>query len=353
MQIAVMDDYQDAFGTLNAASKLSGQQVNVFHAAPAGEDKLVESLKDTEAVILLQQRTPMPRKVIERLPKLKLISQTGRNTAHIDLAACKERGIVVSAGGAGGPNATAELAWGLILSAARHIPAEVQALKEGRWQTTLGTGLANKTLGVYAYGRIGSLVAAVGKAFGMRVVCWGREGSLGKAREAGFEAAASRDAFFSEADVVSLHLPLKAETRGIVKAADLARMKPTAILVNTSRAAIIEQGALVAALQTGRPGMAGVDVYEVEPVLNGNHPLLKLSNASAPRISATSKEAPTRRSTRLPSIRSWHSRLESRLTSSKADVAFDRHACLCARADLARGAAPAGASASIAPWASA
>jgi D-3-phosphoglycerate dehydrogenase len=279
MQIAVLDDYQDAFRTLNCASKLDGQQVKVFHAPAESDDALVDMLKDAEAVILIQQRTAMPRKIIERLPNLKMLSQTGRNTAHIDLAACKERGIVVSAGGGGGPNATAELAWGLVLSCARHIPDEVQALKEGRWQTTLGTGLAKKTLGVYAFGRIGSLVAAYGKAFGMRVVCWGREGSLGKAREAGFEAAASREAFFSDADVVSLHLPLKAETRGIVTAADLARMKPESILVNTSRAGIIEAGALAAALKKGRPGMAGVDVYESEPVLNGDHPLLKLSNA--------------------------------------------------------------------------
>jgi D-3-phosphoglycerate dehydrogenase len=279
MQIAVLDDYQDAFRTLNCASKLDGQQVKVFHAPAESDDALVDMLKDAEAVILIQQRTAMPRKIIERLPNLKMLSQTGRNTAHIDLAACKERGIVVSAGGGGGPNATAELAWGLVLSCVRHIPDEVQALKEGRWQTTLGTGLAKKTLGVYAFGRIGSLVAAYGKAFGMRVVCWGREGSLGKAREAGFEAAASREAFFSDADVVSLHLPLKAETRGIVTAADLARMKPESILVNTSRAGIIEAGALAAALKKGRPGMAGVDVYESEPVLNGDHPLLKLSNA--------------------------------------------------------------------------
>jgi D-3-phosphoglycerate dehydrogenase len=279
MQIAVLDDYQDAFRTLNCASKLDGQQVKVFHAPAESDDALVDMLKDAEAVILIQQRTAMPRKIIERLPNLKMLSQTCRNTAHIDLAACKERGIVVSAGGGGGPNATAELAWGLVLSCVRHIPDEVQALKEGRWQTTLGTGLAKKTLGVYAFGRIGSLVAAYGKAFGMRVVCWGREGSLGKAREAGFEAAASREAFFSDADVVSLHLPLKAETRGIVTAADLARMKPESILVNTSRAGIIEAGALAAALKKGRPGMAGVDVYESEPVLNGDHPLLKLSNA--------------------------------------------------------------------------
>ena len=175
-----------------------------------------------------------------------MISQTGRNTAHIDIAACKERGIVVSAGGGGSPNATAEMAWGLILSAARHIPAEVQAMKEGRWQMSLGTGLAGKDARRLCLWQHRQYCGRVGKAFGMRVVCWGRDGSLG-AREAGFEAAESRDAFFSDADVVSLHMPLNKETRGIVTAADLARMKPESILVNTSRADIIEAGTLAAA----------------------------------------------------------------------------------------------------------
>ncbi len=278
MRIAVIDDYQNAFNTLAAAAKLKGHDVKVFHDPARSEQALIDMLKGAEAVVLLQQRTAMPRKVIEALPDLKMISQTGRNTAHIDTAACKERGIVVSAGGGGTPNATAELTWGLILSVARSIPAEVQAMKEGKWQIALGTGLAGKTLGVYAFGKIGSIVAAVGKAFGMKVVCWGRDGSLARAKEAGFEAAASREAFFAQADVVSLHLPLNKETQGIVKAADLALMKPEAMLVNTSRAGIIEQGALVAALQKGRPGYAGVDVYETEPVLDGNHPLLKMSN---------------------------------------------------------------------------
>jgi D-3-phosphoglycerate dehydrogenase len=278
MQITVIDDYQDAFRSLNCFAKLKGHDVKVFHAPAQNENALVDMLRNSEAVILTQQRTPMPRGLIEQLPKLKMISQTGRNTAHIDLVACKERGIVVCAGGGGGADATAELAWGLIISAARHIPAEVQALKEGRWQTSLGTGLAGKTLGVYAFGRIGSIVARVGKAFGMRVICWGRQGSLAKASEAGFEVAASREAFFANSDVVSLHLPLNKDTQAIVTASDLMLMKPTAILVNTSRAGIIESGALVAALQNGRPGRAAVDVYETEPVLRADHPLLKLSN---------------------------------------------------------------------------
>lgn len=278
MHIAVIDDYQDAFRSLNAAAKLKGHDVKTFQAPAKDEQALIAMLKGFEAIVLIQQRTAMPRKVIEALPDLKVISQTGKNTAHIDVAACKERGIVVSAGGGGTPNATAELTWALILSAARHVPAEVQAMKEGKWQIALGTVLAGKTLGVYAFGKIGSVVATVGKAFGMKVVCWGREGSLARAKEAGFEVAASREAFFSQADVVALHLPLNKETQGIVKAADLALMKTDAILVNTSRAGIIENGALVSALKAGRPGRAGIDVYETEPVLNGDHPLLKLDN---------------------------------------------------------------------------
>ena len=190
----------------------------------------------------------------------------------------KRKGILVCGSGAGLPNHTAELTWGLIFSALRHIPLEVQRFKAGQWQTTLGTTVVGKTLGVYAYGRIGKIVAGVGRAFGMRVVCWGREGSTAQARTDGFEVAASREAFFESADIVSLHIPLNKETRGIVKHADLARMKASALIVNTSRAPIIEDGALVKALKEGRPGLGAVDVYESEPVLNGDHPLLKMDN---------------------------------------------------------------------------
>jgi D-3-phosphoglycerate dehydrogenase / 2-oxoglutarate reductase len=229
-------------------------------------------------VVLTQQRSKMPRAVIEKLPKLKLISQTGRNAYHIDITACTERGIVISAGGAGNPNPTAELAWGLILAALRRIPQEAQRMKMGHWQGSVGIGLSGKTLGVYAYGRIGSLVAQVGKAFGMRVWCWGREGSTAKAKAAGYEVAPSREAFFAESDVISLHLPLNDGTRGIVTAEDLGRMKKSALIVNTSRAPIIARDALVNALKAGRPGRAGIDVYEDEPVLNASHPLIGMDN---------------------------------------------------------------------------
>lgn len=278
MKIAVLDDYQDSFRKLECFSRLKGHDVVVHHDTEKDPARLAERLKDADAVLLTQQRSPFPRAVVERLPKLKLISQTGRNAVHIDVAACTEKGVVVCAGGVGNPNPTAELTWGIILSALRHIPREVERLKQGSWQSTVGTGVSGKTLGVYAFGKIGSLVAKVGKAFSMNVVCWGREGSTARAREAGFEVAGSREAFFETADVLCIHLPLNKETRGIVTAADLARMKPGALFVNTSRAPIVAAGALVEALKKGRPGFAAVDVYEDEPVLGASHPLIKMDN---------------------------------------------------------------------------
>ena len=278
MKIAVLDDYQDAFRQLAGFARLQGHDVVVFRDTEKDPAKLAARLADADAVLLTQQRSPFPRAVIEKLPKLKLVAQTGRNTNHIDVAACTEKGIVVAAAGSGTPNATAELAWGLILASLRNIPHEVEQLKKGVWQTTVGTGVHGKTLGVYAPGRIGGCVAQVGKAFGMKVTCWGRDASKAKAREAGYEVPATREEFFAHADVISLHIPLNKETRGIVTAADLACMKPTALFVNTSRAPLVAAGALEEALSKGRPGFAAVDVYDDEPVVGGNHPLLKMPN---------------------------------------------------------------------------
>lgn len=280
MRIAVLDDYAGAFARLPAARLLEGHDVVAFTDSVTGE-ALAERLEGFDAVILLQQRTPVPREVVERLTTVRLLSQTGRNTSHLDVGACTERGITVSAGGAGGPQATAELTWALILAALRHLPDEVQRLRAGQWQASVGTGLHAKTLGVYGFGRIGSLVAEVGRAFGMRVVVWGREGSLSRATQAGYAAATSRAAFFTECDVLSVHLPLVPETTGIVTAADLALMRPDALFVNTSRASIVAPGALVSALEAGRPGRAAVDVFEVEPVLDAADPLLALPNVTA------------------------------------------------------------------------
>jgi len=279
MKIAVLDDYQDVFRTVPGFEKLKGHDVVVFHDTEKDITKLARRLQDADAVVLTQQRSPFPRAVIEKLPKLRLIAQTGSHKDHFDIAACNEKGIVIAAKGGGRLNSTAEITWGLILSSFRHIPQETQQLKQGVWQATVGNTLYGKTLGIYALGKIGAMVAHIGTAFGMKVMCWGRDGSLARAREAGYEVPLSRAAFFESADIVSLHIPLDGNTLGIITAADLARMKPTALLVNTSRARLIEEGALVAALERGRPGRAAIDVYESEPVVGGNHPLLKLPNA--------------------------------------------------------------------------
>jgi D-3-phosphoglycerate dehydrogenase len=279
MRVAVIDDYQNAFRTLNCFQQLTGHEVIVHNDTEKHPDRLAERLQDADVVLLTQQRSPFPRAVVERLPRLRLVSQTGRVTSHIDLDACTERGIIVCAGGLGRPNSTAELTWALILGALRRLPHEVAQLKAGCWQSTLGIEVNGKTLGIYALGKIGSLVAAVGQAFGARVLCWGREGSRARGRELGYDVATDRGAFFAEADIVCLHIPLNNGTRGIVTRDDLALMKPSALIVNASRAGLIAEGALVAALKAGRPGFAAVDVYEDEPVLGANHPLLKLDNA--------------------------------------------------------------------------
>jgi D-3-phosphoglycerate dehydrogenase len=280
MKIAVLDDYQDVVRTLDCYSKLQGHEVTVWNDHTKDVDVLAQRLKDTEALVLIRERTPIRAPLIERLPKLRLISHHSVYP-HIDVEACTRRGILLCSNlHPGQPSyATAELTWGLIIAAMRRIPQEVAALKAGRWQSTVGLGLRGKTLGVYGYGRIGAVIAGYGKAFGMKVLVWAREASLARARADGYAAARSKEAFFEESDVISLHLRLIAETRGIVTAADLARMKPTALIVNTSRAGLIEPGALEKALQLGRPGMAAVDVFEEEPVLGANHPLLKLDNA--------------------------------------------------------------------------
>jgi len=291
MKIVVIDDYQDAFKTLKCYPRLAGHEVVVYTDTANDGASLVSKLRDADAAVFTQQRSFLPRAVIEQLPKLKMIGQTGRAATHIDLQACTEKGIVVSAGGAGNSSATAELTWGLILSALRNLPLEVSRLRAGQWQSTVGIGVKGKTLGIYAYGKIGSIVAAVGKAFGARVVCWGREGSTGRAKAAGFEVAGSRAEFFADADIVSLHLPLNKDTRGIITRDDLARMKTTALLVNASRSGLIEKGALVDALRAGRPGFAAVDVYDKEPV-GPEEPLIKMNNViCTPHLGYVTRES--------------------------------------------------------------
>ena len=281
MKIAVVHDYADVFRRTPAFARLAGHEVVVCTEANPDPAHLVRAAGGCTALVLTQQRVALTRAMVAQLPDLRFIAQTGRNTDHLDLEACTDRGIVVSVGrrSSSGPySTTAELAWALILASLRHLPLEVERLRTGHWQATTGTRLFGRTLGVYAFGNIGAAVARVGRAFGMEVVCWGREASLARARGEGFAVASCREAFFAGADVLSLHLPLQPATRGLVTAADLALMKPDALLVNTSRAGIIEGGALAAALQRGRPGFAAVDVYEEEPVIGAAHPLLGLPN---------------------------------------------------------------------------
>ncbi len=279
MNVAILDDYQDAVRTLACFGKLAGHRVTIWNDHTKDVNVLAERLRDTEALVLIRERTPIRAPLLERLDKLRLISQNSVYP-HIDVVACTRRGVILSSGMHSRPSyATAELTWGLVIAALRRIPQEVAALKAGRWQSTIGDGLHGRTLGIFGYGRIGAVVAGYGKAFGMKVLVWGREGTLAKARADGHAAAASKQQLFEESDVLTLHLRLIDPTRGIVDGADLARMKPTALIVNTSRAGLIEPGALEKALRAGRPGMAAVDVFEEEPVLGAQHPLLALDNA--------------------------------------------------------------------------
>jgi D-3-phosphoglycerate dehydrogenase / 2-oxoglutarate reductase len=281
MNIAILDDYHDTVRTLQSYAKLAGHKVTIWNDHTKDVAVLAERLKDTEALVLFRERTPITAALVERLPKLKLISQKG-SYPHIDVEACTRHGVMVCSrrpGPGGEPSwATAELTWALVLMGLRDLPRQIDSMKAGRWQFGVGHAAHGRILGIYAYGRIGSLVAQVGKAFGMRVWCWGREGSTTKAKAAGYEVAPNREAFFAESDVISLHLPLSDGTRGIVTAEDLARMKTTALIVNTSRAPIIAKDALVNALKAGRPGRAAIDVYEDEPVMNAAHPLIGMDN---------------------------------------------------------------------------
>ncbi len=288
VNIIILDDYQDAVRKLKCASLLEHINTKVFTNTVKGIGQLSVRLRDAEMLVLIRERTHFPRQLLEKLPKLKLISQTGKVGSHVDVETCTRLGIAV-AEGAGSPVAPAELTWALIMAAMRRLPQYIGTLKHGAWQQSglkaasmppnfgIGMVLRGKTLGIWGFGKIGQLIAGYGQAFGMRVMVWGSEASRERAKINGHEAAASQEAFFEAADVLTLHLRLNDSTRGIVKLDALSRMKPTALLVNTSRAELIEEGALVSALNRGRPGMAAIDVFEVEPILAG-HLLLRLEN---------------------------------------------------------------------------
>jgi D-3-phosphoglycerate dehydrogenase / 2-oxoglutarate reductase len=279
MKISILDDYHDTVRTLECFRKLDGYDVEIWNDHVQDVDTLAGRLKDTDILVLIRERTKIGKALLERLPRLKLITQRSVYP-HIDIETCTKLGIIVSSSQHPGTPcyAAAELTWGLVLAAVRQIPAQMASLKAGTWQVGVGSTLRGKTLGIYGYSRIGRAVAEYGLAFGMTIKFWAREASMVQARAEGHATAASRQAFFEQSDVITLHMRLVDATRGIVTAADLAQMKPTALIVNTSRAPLIEPGALVVALKAGRPGMAAVDVYEEEPVLDTGHPLLNMPN---------------------------------------------------------------------------
>ena len=289
VNIIILDDYQDAVRKLKCATVLEHLNAKVFTNTVKGIGQLSVRLRDAEVLVLIRERTHFPKQLLEKLPKLKLISQTGRVGPHIDVDTCTRLGIAV-AEGVGSPVAPAELTWALIMAAMRRLPQYIGNLKHGAWQQSglkassmppnfgLGVVLRGRTLGIWGFGRIGQLVAGYGRAFGMQVIVWGSEASRDRARAEGYLVAPAREAFFEVCDVLSLHLRLHDSTRGIVTLESLSRMKPTALLVNTSRAELIQETALVSALNRGRPGMAAVDVFETEPILQG-HLLLRLENA--------------------------------------------------------------------------
>lgn len=279
MKVAILDDYFDTLRTLECFSKLRDHDVTVFTDHVQDTDQLAQRLAEADTLVLIRERTDIRTPLLERLPKLRLISQRSV-FPHIDVETCTRLGIVVSSDlHADSPSyAAAELTWGLILAATRRIPQEVTSLKAGRWQSGIGRTLRSKTLGIYGYGRIGRVVASYGRAFAMNVVVWGRDQSRAKAQADGYGVASTKEEFFETCDVISLHLRLVEATRAIVTAADLDRMKPTAVFVNTSRAGLVESGALVTALRSGRPGLAAVDVYETEPLVGRDDPLLAMDN---------------------------------------------------------------------------
>ena len=279
MRITILDDWQDTIRTLPCFAKLAGHDVTIWNDHVQDTDLLARRLADTEALVLFRERTQIRTPLLERLPRLRLISQRSVYP-HIDVETCTQSGVILcSSMHAGTPSyATAELTWGLVLAAMRRIPQQAAALKAGQWQAGLGTTLRGRTLGIYGFGRIGHVVAEYGRAFGMQVWVWARDATRARAEQDGYAVAPDKAAFFAGSDVISLHMRLVPATRGIVTAEDLARMQPTALLVNTSRAGLIVPGALEAALRAGRPGMAAVDVFEQEPLPDGKHPLLAMDN---------------------------------------------------------------------------
>ncbi len=277
MNIVIPDDYQNCVTSLACYQKLANHQVTVYNDTARSTTDLVARFKDAHAIVLTRERTRITDELLAQLPKLKLISQTGKVANHIDMEACKKHGVTVMEGSGSGA-ATAELGMLLILSSLRRFTDEIERMKNGQWQGFVGRQLQGKTLGVLGFGRIGEQICQLGLAFGAKPLVWGRPSSVSKAAGKGFAVAESREAFFKTCDIISVQLRLSKETQNYVTAADLALMKPDAIFVNTSRAELVEEGALYNALKLGHPGFAAVDVYEEEPLIGIRHPLQDLPN---------------------------------------------------------------------------
>ncbi|MEL6252002.1 MAG: D-2-hydroxyacid dehydrogenase family protein [Bacteroidota bacterium] len=277
MRIAIPDDYQNVIQSLDCFQLLQGHELTIVHEYHSDPWELTEKLADPEVLVLTRTRTKVNDRLLRQLPNLKLISQTGKNAGHIDERACHRHGVAIVEG-RGNPIATAELTWALIMNGMRLIPQAIEGMKAGNWQVNMGRRIYEKRLGIWGFGKIGKRIATYAKTFGAEVMVWGSEASRASAIEMGYLAAESKKEFFSSCDIISLHLRLKESTKGIVKGADLLSMKSDALLVNTARAALIEEGALLAALMAGRPGFAALDVYEHEPIFDPYHPLLQMDN---------------------------------------------------------------------------
>jgi len=275
MKVHLLDDWFDTLRTLPSFAKLADHDVTVWTDHTDDPGQLAQRLADAEAVVLFRERTPIGADLLTRLPNLKLISQRSVYP-HVDVDACTANNVLLCSNMHGGSHsvAAAELTWALILACARQLTAQNASIKAGKWQMGVGQTLSGRTLGLYGYGRIARAVAGYARAFGMQVVWWASEEGRAKARADGETVADSRESFFSQSDFVSVHVRLKPATRGLITAADLGQMKPSASFINTSRAGLVESGALLAAMQAGRPGRAGIDVFDTEPLTDANDPLV-------------------------------------------------------------------------------
>lgn len=291
MKITILDDYQDAVVKLESFKMLKGLDVTVLNHTEKDGSKLAELLKDSEIIVLIRERTEITEDLLSKLPKLKLISQTGKKSNHLDIATCTKYKVAV-AEGIGSPVAPSELAWALLMNTVRLIPQAIQGMKEGKWQTNIGSTIKGKTIGIWGYGKIGQQIAKYANVFGATVLVWGSENSRNQAVLDGYTQATSREEFFSQSNVITLHLRLNESTFGIVKETDLSLMKSDAVLINTARAELIEKGALLHCLKKGRPGFAGIDVYEEEPIYDVDFELLQLPNVvCTPHIGYVEKDS--------------------------------------------------------------